>query len=79
MTKQVIINAYYEVQFPQYVKVDGIEYPAPDEVEDYEGTAPQYWITVDERNISALRAWCEKNTLIYEAFDDTHWRFMRPE
>ena len=69
MTKHLIVNAYYEVQFPQYVTVNHVEYPAPDEAEDYEGTAPQYWITVDERNISALKAWCERNILIYEVFE----------
>lgn len=63
MTKEMFINAINDVQLPQYVIVDHIEYPAPDEAEDYEGTAPQYWITVDvdERNIPALEAWCERN------------------
>lgn len=61
MTREMFINAVNDVQLPQYVTVDHIEYPAPDEAEDYEGTAPQYWITVDERNIPALEAWCERN------------------
>ena len=61
MTRELFINAENEVQLPEYVKVNNIEYPAPDEAEDYEGTAPQYWITVDERNISDLEAWCERN------------------
>ena len=50
MTREMFINAANDMQLPQYVTVDHVEYPAPDEAEDYEGTAPQYWITVDERN-----------------------------
>ena len=61
MTREMFINAVNDIQLPQYVIVDHVEYPAPDEAEDYEGTAPQYWITVDERNIPALEAWCERN------------------
>lgn len=46
MTREMFINAVNDIQLPQYVIVDHVEYPAPDEAEDYKGTAPQYWITV---------------------------------
>lgn len=59
--KEMFINADNELQLPDFVTVNSIEYPAPDEARDYCGTAPQYWITVDERNISALKSWCERN------------------
>lgn len=43
MTREMFINAVNDIQLPQYVIADHVEYPAPDEAEDYEGTNLKAW------------------------------------
>lgn len=53
------INAKNEIELPDYVEIMTIEYPEGEELQDYEGTAPQYCVKVANEDLQKLEEWVE--------------------
>ena len=61
--KNLFINADFEIELPSYVTVHHVEYPDPECIDDYEGTCPQYWVSIAEEDFDKLDKFCDENNL----------------